>query len=241
MSVIYTEEGVYIKNVRHKKNSEMVLIDTEIVAKAPIRLFIAGMGDALATYFEALANDRSDTANYVGKGYRRCKAGMAIAEMCYKILMEDGVKAKLSLEQNVSSEAVENIIEANTLLSGLGFENTGCACAHGIHAGLTELPCTHKYFHGEKVAFGVVCQLMLENASTELIDQVLDFMISVGLPITLAELGVEATAENVRIIACKTAINNKLIQAEPFLITEDRVFNAIMAADAIGKYYHGKA
>lgn len=240
MSVLYTKDGTYIKNVRHKKNAELVLMDTEIIAKAPLRLFVAGMGDALATYFEAQANERSDSANYIGSGYRRCKASMAIAKSCFETLMEDGVKAKLALERHICSESVENVIEANTLMSGLGFENTGCACAHGIHAGLTGVPSTHKFFHGEKVAFGVVCQMMLENTPTDLLEKVMNFMISVGLPVTLKQLNVENNPENVRIIAHVTAVENKLIKAEPLVITEDIVYNAIMAADAIGNYYLGK-
>jgi len=62
------------------------------------------------------------------------------------------------------SQAVENIIEANTLLSGIGFESGGLAAAHVIHNGLTVLPETHDTYHGEKVAFGVLVQLVLENA-----------------------------------------------------------------------------
>lgn len=240
MSVLYTKDGTYIKNVRHKKNAELVLMDTDIVSRAPLRLFIAGMGDALATYFEAMANERSDSANYVGSGYRRCKTGMAIAKTCFEILMEDGVKAKLALEQHSCSEAVENVIEANTLMSGLGFENTGCACAHGIHAGLTELPSTHKFFHGEKVAFGIVCQMMLENTPNDLSERVISFMNAVGLPVTLKQLNVENTPENVRTIAHVTAVENKLIKAEPLVINEDIVYNAIMAADAAGNYYLSK-
>ena len=236
MSVLYTKDGTYIKNIRHKKNAVLVLMDTEIISKAPIRLFISGMGDALATYFEAMANDASDSTNYIGKGYRRCKAAMAIAKACFEILMEDGIKAKLALERNICSEAVENVIEANTLMSGLGFENTGCACAHGIHAGLTELPSTHKFFHGEKVAFGVLCQMMLENTCSELFEKVMDFMVNIGLPVTLKQLDVENNPENVRVIAHFTAIENKLIKSEPMAINEEIVYNAIMAADAIGNY-----
>ena len=236
MSVLYTKDGTYIKNIRHKKNAVLVLMDTEIISKAPIRLFISGMGDALATYFEAMANDASDSTNYIGKGYRRCKAAMAIAKACFEILMEDGIKAKLALERNICSEAVENVIEANTLMSGLGFENTGCACAHGIHAGLTELPSTHKFFHGEKVAFGVLCQMMLENTCSELFEKVMDFMVNIGLPVALKQLDVENNPENVRVIAHFTAIENKLIKSEPMAINEEIVYNAIMAADAIGNY-----
>jgi glycerol dehydrogenase len=237
MSVVYTRDGVYVKNVRHKRHADMVLMDTEIIAKAPIRLFVAGMGDALATYIEALASEKSGAANFIGKGYRPTKASMAISRICYDTLMADGIKAKQALERGVCTEAVENIIEANTLLSGLGFENAGLACAHGIHSGLTELSETHRYFHGEKVAFGIVVELVLENAPDELISQILRFMIAIGLPCTLADLGVQVTPEKVRKIAHKTAVENKLIQAEPFFINEDMVYNAIIAADALGQAY----
>ena len=63
MSVMYTDTGEYIHNIRHKRNPEIVLVDTGIVAKAPIRLFIAGMGDALSTAFEGHANQASFSPN----------------------------------------------------------------------------------------------------------------------------------------------------------------------------------
>jgi len=241
MSVVYTQTGEYIGSVRHKRNADIVLIDTDVVAKAPIRLFIAGMGDALATYIEAKANEASDSANYVGKGYRRCKTSMAIAKMCWEIILEDGVKALAALKRGVSSEAVENVIEANTLMSGLGFENAGCAAAHGIHAGLTELPETHSFLHGEKVAFGIVCQMVLENAASEEMDKVIGFLVEVGLPVTLAQLGVEPKAEKIKVVADKVALHNPLIRAEPFFIDETIVFNAIVLADEIGRQYLEKA
>ncbi|MCD8349720.1 MAG: glycerol dehydrogenase [Planctomycetaceae bacterium] len=237
LAVEYTKDGVYVGAVRFKQHTPLVLMDTEIISKAPIRLFVAGMGDALATYIEAMANVYSDMPNNIGPGYRRCQAAMAICKMCFDILMADGINAKIALESGARTEAVENVIEANTLLSGLGFENVGTACAHGIHSGLTALEATHKFYHGEKVAFGIVVQLVLENSPTELVDQMLTFMLAIGLPCTLSDLGVEATPENVRVIAHKTAVENKLIHNEPFLITEDVVYNAIMAADALGRRY----
>lgn len=241
MSVIYTKDGVYVKNVRHKRHADLVLLDTDIIAKAPIRLFVAGMGDALATHVEALANERSDHPNFIGAGYRRCKASMAISQVCFDILMSDGRDAKRALENGARTEAVENVIEANTLLSGLGFENSGLACAHGIHSGLTVLPETHAYLHGEKVAFGIVCQLVLENAPAAFTAQVMHFIVDVGLPCTLADVGVNNTPENVRKIARQTAVDNKLIQAEPFYIDEDVVYNAILGADALGRHYKSRA
>lgn len=237
MSVMYTDDGVYIKNIRHKNNPSLVILDTEIIAKAPVRLFIAGMGDALSTVFEARANALSDTANYVGTGYRRCRAALALADLSYAILMEDGRRALQAVRCGICSEAVENVIEANTLLSGVGFENSGCAAAHGVHSGLTEIPSTHKYLHGEKVAFGVICQLVMENAPQAEFEKVACFCFDTGLPLCLADLDVEPTPENVMVIADKMVNNNALVYAEPFHITLDFVYQSIMAADRLGSSY----
>lgn len=150
--------------------------------------------------------------------------------------MEYGKAAKQAIEKGLCTKAVENVIEANTLLSGLGFENTGESAAHGIHSGLTAIPETNKYFHGEKVAFGTLCELVLENAPQQEFEAVMSFCYCVGLPITLRDLGVEPTEENIRIIAKKT-VENGLISSEPVVITEEVVYNAIAAADLYGEAY----
>lgn len=240
LGIIYTEQGEHIQAVKMKRNSELVLMDSEIVAKAPVRLFIAGIGDALATYFEARANDATETVNYIGKGYRRCKAAMAIAKMAYDLLLEDGLNAVCAVKRGVVTEEVENIIEANTLLSGLGFENTGCAAAHGIHSGITEIAESHDILHGEKVAFGIVCQMVLENTPKKEMDRIMRFMKEVGLPITLEGIHVPATEENIRVIAHHTVEKNPLIHHEPVFITEDIVANAIWPADEPGRRYMEK-
>ena len=108
------------------------------------RLTVAGMGDALATYFEARACQRSEATSCAGGN--TTGAAMALAELCFDTLMEEGVKAKIALEAGVCTPAVEKIIEANTLLSGIGFESAGLAGAHAIHNGLTVLEeCHHMY------------------------------------------------------------------------------------------------
>lgn len=239
MSVIYSDEGEHLYCVCHKKGADIVLVDSEIVVQAPVRLFVAGMGDALSTWFEAKANEASGHMNEIGKGYRRCLLGMEIAGLCYRVIMEYGVIAKLAVENGLCTEAVEHVIEANILLSGLGFENTGESAAHGIHSGLTAIASTNKFYHGEKVAFGTICEMVLENAPPAQLEEVVGFCYKVGLPITLRDLDVEPTPENIRIIAKKT-VENHLIHSEPLKITEDVVYNAIAAADAFGCMYQNK-
>ena len=100
------------------------------------------------------------------------------------------------------------------------------------------LPETHKYLHGEKVAFGIVCQMVLENTPVETVDKVMRFMVAIGLPVTLADLGVETKHEKVLAIAEKTA-GGPLVHQEPFAVTAERVYSAIIAADALGRKYKG--
>lgn len=237
ISVLYTKDGVHVRSVKLKHPSELVLLDSEIIARAPARLFSAGIGDALATYFEAKANEATEGMNFIGSGFRRTRASMAIAKECYEILMADGISALEAVKAHVVTEAVENVIEANTLLSGLGFENTGCAGAHGLHSGFSEIASAHAYMHGEKVAFGILCQLVLENSPKELIDRIVRFMIAVDLPVCLAQLNIEASPENLAVIADHTVNHNPLINNEPHIVSEESIKSIILAADRIGHMY----
>lgn len=237
IAIYYTKDGEYLGSKKMKRNSDLVLVDSNIILKAPKRLFVAGIGDALATWFEARANNNSDSPNYITSGLRRCIASMAIAKSCYDTILKYSKKALLALDSGCITDDVENIIEANILLSGLGFQNTGCSTAHGIHSGLTCIPSSHKYLHGEKVAFGIVVQMILEDTDFEELDKVMKFMVDVGLPVTLEQVGVEPTKENISKIAYKTTMENKLIYSEPFLITENIVNNAITLANELGKKY----
>ena len=103
---------------------------------------------------------------------------MALAELCFNTLMDEGVKAKIALEAGVCTPAVEKVIEANTLLSGIGFESAGLAGAHAIHNGFTVLEECHHMYHGEKVAFGTLTQLVLENVPEEELEDPVDFFTS---------------------------------------------------------------
>ena len=238
LSVLYTEEGVYSEVVRFNRNPDLVLVDSEIVSKAPVRLFVAGMGDALATYIEARANEDSDSANFVGSGFRRSLSAMALARLSYDILLTQGVKAKVAVERGACTDAVEDVIEANTLLSGLGFENCGCAAAHGIHDGLTALEETHHLYHGEKVAFGTICQLVMENRSMEEINEVISFCRSVGLPTTLKDLGLEGASEaDLWKVAKKSIAADSTIHAEPFPATEQMVYDAMVTTDSLARLH----
>lgn len=249
-AVLYTEDGAFDDYVYFKQSPSVVLVDTGIIAKAPVRFLVSGMGDALSTYFETRATAASYSNVNAGLpcGAREGKAppakgtnaAMALATLCYQTLMEDGLKAKLAAERGQVSAALENIVEANILLSGLGFESGGLAAAHAIHDGLTILEETHHFFHGEKVAFGTLCQLALENADSEEIEEVLEFCVTVGLPVCLADLGVETISpEQLAQVAEKSCIPEESVHSMPFPVTADMVASAILVADSLGRAYKG--
>ena len=236
LSVVYTEEGVFEKYLFLPANPNLVLMDTDIIVKSPVRLTVAGMGDALATYFEARACQRSGATSCAGG--KTTEAAMALAKLCFDTLMEEGVKAKIALEAGVCTPAVEKVIEANTLLSGIGFESAGLAGAHAIHNGFTVLEECHHMYHGEKVAFGTLTQLVLENVSLDELEDIILWCIEVGLPVTLAELGAGNVTDDQLMEVAKTACaETDTLHNMPFEVTPETVFAAIKAADAYGRYY----
>lgn len=235
LSVIYTDEGVFDEYLFLPSNPNIVLMDTEIISKSPVRLTISGMGDALATYFEARAAKIKNATSCAGG--TASLAAMALAKLCFDTLMSEGLKAKLALEAGVCTESVEKIIEANTILSGIGFESAGLAAAHAIHNGFTVMEECHHLYHGEKVAFGTITQLVLEDAPEDEIFEVIDFCLEMGLPVTLADMGVK-TIEPARILKVAEAAcaEGETIYNMPLEITPEKVFAAILAADKMGEY-----
>ena len=234
LSVIYHEDGSFSEYLILRQNPNMVLMDTAIIAKAPTRLIVAGMGDALATYFEARACHASNAI--VLTGAYPSDTALTLAELCYETLLEDGFKAKLAVDQNVSTIAVENVVEANTYLSGVGFESGGIAAAHAIHNGFTVMDECHHLYHGEKVAFGTLAQLVLENAEEQELDEVIGFCLSVGLPICLADMGIEKIDhDKLMEVAKATCAEGETVHNMPFKVTPEDVYAAILTADALGR------
>lgn len=234
LAIVYTEESAFEEYMHLHKNPDLVLVDTGIIAKAPTRFLVAGMGDALSTYFEARSCVRANANNMPGG--KSTKAAFAIATLCYETLLAESTKAKAACDLNLVTPALENIVEANILLSGLGFESSGLAAAHAVHNGLTVLEETHKYFHGEKVSFGTIVHLVLENSPKEELETVLGYCKSVGLPTCLKDLGiVDVTREKIMAVATAACAEGETIHNMPFEVTPESVYAAILVADKLGQ------
>ncbi len=234
-AVLYSEQGVFESVQYQKSNPAAVLVDTAIIAKAPVRFLVAGMGDALATWFEAKSCRDTQSENECGG--LSTLTGLTLAKLCFDTLLQYGATAKIAAEQHIVTPALEHIVEANILLSGIGFESGGLASAHAIHNGLTALDETHAYYHGEKVAFGVLAGLQLTDAPPGESARVVAFCEDVGLPTTLADIGLGHVDRNrLMLVAEQACAPGTSIHHEAGKITPDKVLQAMLAANAIGAH-----
>ena len=233
-SVVYDGKGVFAGVEFSATNPLMVLADLDIIAAAPPRYIVAGMGDAFSTFYEArccMENPEALTA----RGARPTMAALAIARQCRDLLLDHGAAALEEIKTRRAGDAFAHIVEANILLSGLGFESGGLAGAHGVAQGLTACSDLHaKCLHGELVAIGVMVQLIMEKRMDEA-RQAARFFKDVGLPLHLAQLGfdpMDRGPELDRII--EKSLDVFFIRYEPFELTHSLLKQAILEANEFG-------
>ena len=231
LSVIYKDDGSFSKYLFYPKNPDVVLVDSTVIANAPVKFLGAGMGDALGTYFEARMCARAKAPSLENGGITR--SALALCRLCYETLLENGARAKAAVERHLLTPDVEAIIEANIYLSGVGADNGGLCVAHSVYNGFTALEeCTAA--HGSVVAFGTIVQLLLENAPGAELRQVQDFCLNVGLPVTLAEMGVTDPAR-VAVAAAKACAPGESIHNMIGDVTPEELTDAVLAADGLGR------
>jgi len=234
LAVIYDEDGGFLEYRFFPRNPDLVLIDTQLVADAPVQFLIAGVGDALATWLEARATRRSSATTMAGGHVT--ETGTALAELSWRLIHENALPAIDAARAHVVTPALERLVEANTLLSGLGFESGGLAAAHAIHNGLTAAPQTHGLAHGQKVNIGSLTQLVLEGAPADEIEDFVVFTTKVGLPTTLTEIGLSPDdLDELRAVAEAACVPGETIHAEPFEVTPDLVVDALRAIEGLSR------
>ena len=195
LSVIYTEEGLMTHYDIYPTGIELLLIEPRIVLEAPIDLFIAGIGDTLAKWYEAdvqigALEERSvplDIAYFTAK-------------QCKEVLLTHSERALDAVRTETGNPSFIKVVEAVIVLGGMvggyGDAYGRIAGAHSIHNGMTVIEETHPKLHGDKVAYGILVQLLLEDKLVEM-KTVTDFYGKLGLPTSLTDLGIENVTEEV--------------------------------------------
>lgn len=233
-TVWYDEDHTFLGFESWGRNPDLVLVDTGVIARGPVAALISGIGDGLSTWVEAEVCYKTRSGNLAG-GISTL-AAMGIARLGFDTLLEYGVEAVRAVEAGLVTPAVDKVVEACVLHSGMGFESCGVATAHMIANALNDYSESHHLMHGHKVGFGIISQLCLdEDADVDEIHRIVDFEIAVGLPVTFADLGLEGIPrERLQPIGDVCAGEGSLCAAHNFEVTADGVIDAMLAADLLG-------
>ncbi len=233
LSVMYTPDGVSTGVEFFPESPAVVVVDTAVIAQAPERFLVAGMGDAMATWYEAQVCLRN-TAGVISLGTRPTLAAAAIGQRCAEVLFQYGVTAAEEVRKQVTGDALEDIVEANTLLSGIGFESGGLAGAHAVAQAYTALPSVeHNFLHGEMVAMGTLTQLAMEGRGDEA-EKVATFFARVGLPVHLGQIGLNRNESSSLKVLAEGTMAFPYIGNMPGKLDEAQVIRAVLEADTLG-------
>jgi len=229
LSNIYTAAGAFQYDIPLPYAPNLLILDYDLVATAPQRMLVAGIGDALAKWYEASVSSGDATASLT-------IAAVQQARVLRDILLQ---KSALALE-NPGGEVWQEIVDATVLLpgviGGLGGANCRTVAAHAIHNGLTHLAATHDILHGEKVAYGILVQLRLEEMvednqlAASARHQLLQFYSEIGLPKSLEDLGLEnVTLAQLRQVADIACASNSDIHRLPFTVEPTELVAAMVS------------
>src|SRR5574343_376645 len=217
--VVYDEQHRLLKVEHMPCNPHAVIVDTALIARAPRKLLLAGIGDAISKKFEVAQCHAAQGPNiFGGLGTR---AALALADLCFETLLAHADGALAALERQSPDDSLEAIVEASVLLSGLCFENGGLSIAHSMTRGLSALPGTADELHGLQVAYGTMVHWHLENRPPSFMADMRAFYRRIGLPLNLQQLGLPRAPTDVDIDTLAT-----LTLTAPPMRNFDRVLTA---------------
>jgi glycerol dehydrogenase len=228
LSNVYSEQGAFLYDVSLDRCPDLLVLDYELIQTAPPRTLVAGIGDAIAKWYEAsISSGHSDQTLIV--------AAVQQARVLRDILFQKSAAALKEPGSNLWQEVVDATVLLAGVIGGLGGAGCRTVAAHAVHNGLTHIP-VHSSIHGEKVAYGILVQLRLEEmvqgnqlASTSR-QQLLKFYAEIGLPQTLADLGLsEITLAQLQQAAEIALAPNSDIHRLPFKVITEQLMAAMVS------------
>lgn len=228
---IYDERHVMVAVDRMARNPEVVLVDTALIAAAPVHFLRAGIGDAISKKFEAEACLAGTGVTPFGT--RPLATAIAIADCCYRTILAHAEAAIAACEADRVTDDLEDVVEATILMSGLGFENGGLSLAHSLTRGLVKARGAKDAIHGDHIAWSLLVHLAAEGRDDATLRELIGFYRRIGLPARLAELGMDApTGSEIEQIADDTMTAPHL-RNFPVPLDRDAIARAIRRAEEL--------
>ncbi|MDT2613892.1 iron-containing alcohol dehydrogenase family protein [Enterococcus dongliensis] len=229
LSVIYNQDSVMLRYDIFPKSNDLVLIDPEIILHSPRDLMIAGIGDTLAKWYES-----NVIISQLATKPLEVQVAEFAAKKSHEILLTQSHEALAAMDRKILNQAFIDVVEANILLAGMvggfGDEYGRTAGAHSIHDALTVLPASHEQLHGNKVAYGILVQLMIENNLTE-IKRLLPFYRQLHLPTNLADMNLKLTDLEFQAVAERACLPDEMIHLMKETITPDLIIEKMKALE----------
>lgn len=229
LSVVYHPDGSMDRYDVFPTSNALVLIEPRVILDSPIDLMIAGIGDTLAKWYEAEPMIAQLAVHPI-----EIQVAAFAAKKSLDVLLTDSEAALTAMRQQTLNQEFLNIIETNILLGGMvggfGDDYGRTSGAHSIHDALTLLPESHQQLHGNKVAYGVFVQLMIEQKFME-IDRLLPFYRALGLPVSLKEMNIHLTEEGYQQVAERASESHETIHFMKEEITPEVVRKAMVALE----------
>lgn len=234
-TVWYHEDGSFSDTEGWFSGPDIVLVDTAVCIKAPLRMFLAGIADALATYIEAKPSYLAHVPTRLGN--LPTISAQMMAKLCYETIRADADNAILAAQTGFITPAYERVAEASILLSGVGWESCGTSAAHVLGTRLADFPQLHEYLHGEKVSFGIVTQLLLDpETNMAEAEELVDFMVRLRLPVTMADIALDKISKEDLLAWCaKQCFSGCRLDCLLPNITPEELLHAIYSASAFGQ------
>jgi len=224
IAVLCNENGCLERYVFLKRSPDLVLVDTSLIRRAPTRMLVAGIGDALATWYEMEESRLTGLSNLAGGAI--AELPRIVASHCRDTILTHSAAALKSMREGHNSSAFEAVVEANILLSGIGFESGGLGSAHAIQNGLAQLPQARSVLHGELVALGLLAMLSLKGKKEE-IHRITNFFAEIGLPCSLAAVGLSDLSDEALMRAANFAATPGPMNRMPASHTPREVYSAL--------------
>ena len=227
VSIMYRDDGVFLKPHFFEKPPVHAFIDTEIIAASPVKYMWAGIGDTYAKYFESEISSRDEeVTHYVA-------LGVNTARMCYEPMMKYGLLALSDMENKKATKAFEQVLLsiivttaiASILLTNDKIIDYNTGLAHAIFYALTSYEEIEKnHLHGEVVSFGILVLLLVDNNEKDF-DRVYEFNKKAGLPLKLKDIGIDS--DDIGKVAKMAAQMKDIDHNPPYRITEDMIEKAL--------------
>lgn len=234
LTIIYNGHGVFERGLELREAPALVLADTDILAAAPRRYLASGIADTLVKWYEI--------APLIPSGLEQIhnRANLATAKLALEILEAQGREAYGSAGQGVASPAFKATADAVIFLAGQAGSLAGdvvkANISHAIHNSLTAWEETHCCLHGEKVAFGLVAQLLLEGKSGAEIQPLVELLRDLDQPLSLERLGLAGDpGPFAREVARNVNISKAVAEQLAFSVAAAQIEQAILGADRIGR------